>query len=103
MNNLQHIIANDTRAAMHMAVELCEQGNFDSVADAFGWLLQERDDAAPGCGECELVYGENDHGDDGWWCQSCGGWFAASFRHTGRDNIIEPNYCQQCGGKAVKR
>lgn len=55
-----------------------------------------------GGGECELVYGENDHGDDGWWCQSCGGWFAASFRHTGRNNIIEPSYCQHCG-KAVKR
>ena len=58
--------------------------------------------ATLGGGECELVYGENDHGDDGWWCQSCGGWFAASFRHTGRNNIIEPSYCQQCG-KAVKR
>ena len=57
----------------------------------------------PHPGECELVYGENDYGDDGWWCQSCGGWFAASFRHTGRNNIIEPNYCQCCGGKAVKR
>lgn len=56
----------------------------------------------PSSGECELVYGENDHGDDGWWCQSCGGWFAASFRHTGRNNIIEPSYCQHCG-KAVKR
>lgn len=55
-----------------------------------------------GSGECELVYGENDHGDDGWWCQSCGEWFAASFRHTGRNNIIEPSYCQHCG-KAVKR
>lgn len=51
--------------------------------------------------ECELIYGENDHGDDGWWCQSCGGWFAASFRHTGRNNIIEPSYCQFCGRKAV--
>ena len=57
----------------------------------------------PSGGECELVYGENDHGDDGWWCRSCGGWFAASFRHTGRNNIIEPRYCQQCGKEAVKR
>ena len=55
-----------------------------------------------GGGECELVYGENDYGDDGWWCQSCGGWFAASFRHTGRNNIIKPCYCQHCG-KTVKR
>lgn len=60
------------------------------------------EDAALGGGECELVYGEDEHGDDGWWCQSCGGWFAASFRHTGRDNLIVPRYCQHCG-KAVKR
>ena len=53
-------------------------------------------------GECVLVYGEDEHGYDGWWCKSCGGWFAASFRHTGRNNIIEPRYCQHCG-KAVKR
>ena len=60
------------------------------------------EDATLGGGECELVYGEDDEGIDGWWCQSCGGWFAASFGHTGRNNIIEPSYCQQCG-KAVKR
>ena len=53
--------------------------------------------------KCELIYGENDHGDDGWWCQSCGEWFAASFRHTGRNNIIEPNYCQHCGAKVVEK
>ena len=41
MNNLQHIVKNDTRAAMHMAVELCEQGDFDSVPEAFRWLNQE--------------------------------------------------------------
>ena len=45
MNNLQHIVKNDTRAAMHMAVELCEQGDFDSVAAAFKWLMQEREAA----------------------------------------------------------
>jgi hypothetical protein len=28
---------------MHMAVELCEQGDFDSVAEAFRWLMQERE------------------------------------------------------------
>ena len=44
MNNLQHIVKNDTRAAMHMAVELCEQGDFDSVNEALWWLLQEIDD-----------------------------------------------------------
>ena len=72
---------------------------YGSIADAIeAWNTR----ATLGGGECELVYGENDHGDDGWWCQSCGGWFAASFRHTGRNNIIEPRFCQHCG-KAVKR
>ena len=41
MNNLQYIVKNDTRAAMHMAVELCERGDFDSVSEAFRWLSQE--------------------------------------------------------------
>ena len=41
MNNLQHIVKDNTRFAMHMAVELCEQGDFDSVAEAFKWLNQE--------------------------------------------------------------
>ena len=41
MNNLQHIIKDNTRFAMHMAVELCEQGDFDSVPEAFRWLNQE--------------------------------------------------------------
>lgn len=70
-----------------------EETNWQAIADELNTALG---------GECELVYGENDHGDDGWWCQTCGEWFAASFRHTGRNNIIEPSYCQHCG-KAVKR
>lgn len=41
MNNLQYIVKNDTRAAMHMAVELCERSDFDSVSEAFRWLSQE--------------------------------------------------------------
>lgn len=45
MNNLQLIIKDDTRAAMHMAVELCEQGDFDSVTEAFRWLMQENESA----------------------------------------------------------
>jgi hypothetical protein len=69
-------------------------GAYEAIADELNATL--------GRGTCKLVYGENDHGDDGWWCQSCGGWFAASFRHTGRDNIINPNYCQNCGW-GVKR
>lgn len=46
MNNLQYIVKNDTRTAMHVAVELCEQGDFDSVTEAVRWLMRERDDAA---------------------------------------------------------
>lgn len=46
MNNLQLIVKDNTRAAMHMAVELCEQGDFDSVTEAVRWLMQERDNAA---------------------------------------------------------
>jgi len=45
MNNLQHIVKDNTRFAMHMAVELCEQGDFDSVAEAVRWLMQEREAA----------------------------------------------------------
>ena len=41
MNNLQHVVKDNTRFAMHMAVELCEQGDFDSVPEAFRWLNQE--------------------------------------------------------------
>lgn len=44
MNNLQVIVRDDTRAAMHMAVELCEQGDFDSVTEAFRWLMTETQD-----------------------------------------------------------
>lgn len=42
MNNFQYIVKDDTRAAMHMAVELCERGDFDSVTEAIRWLMQER-------------------------------------------------------------
>ena len=81
---------------------LLEEGELDSVIlnDENG--EHEPMEFLPSNGECELAYGENDYGDDGWWCKSCGEWFAASFRHTGRNNIIKPSYCQHCG-KAVKR
>lgn len=46
MNNLQHIVKDNTRFAMHMAVELCERGDFDSVNEALRWLMKERDDVA---------------------------------------------------------
>ena len=41
MNNLQMVVKDDTRIAMHVAVELCENGDFDSVSQAFRWLMQE--------------------------------------------------------------
>jgi len=44
MNNLQYIVATDTRTAMHMAVELCEIGDFDDVYKAMRWLMQERNE-----------------------------------------------------------
>lgn len=69
MNNFQHIVKNDTRAAMHMAVELCEQGDFDSVTDAFRWLLQEHDDATLSSGKLtaeqvrEVIYKNSTYND----------------------------------------
>lgn len=82
MNKLQHIIKDDTRAAMHMAVELCEDGEFDSVTEAFRWLMSESDSTCKleetesypsergmvhvlecsNCGrECEHVNGDYEH------------------------------------------
>lgn len=54
MNNLQHIIKDDTRAAMHVAVELCERGDFDSVTEAFRWLMREREDDTLGSDEANV-------------------------------------------------
>jgi len=99
MNNMQNIVKNDTRVAMHIAVELCEEGDFDTVNEALLWLLQERDDATLGGGECELTYGETDDGVDSWFTQ-CGGRFNATFEN-GR--MVHPKFCQLCGGKAVER
>ena len=50
-------------------------------------------------GECELAYGENDEGVDGWYTH-CGGWFAAT-RKDGR--MVHPLFCQLCGSKAVEQ
>lgn len=54
MNNLQYIVKDGTRYAMHVAVELCEQGDFDNVTDAFRWLMLECDDSKLHaiCDEC---------------------------------------------------
>lgn len=45
-------------------------------------------------GTCELAYGEDDDGYDGWYCQSCGGWFDA-VRRDGK--LVEPMRCGCCG------
>ena len=50
MNNLQYVVKDNTRYAMHVAVELCEQGDFDSPYEAVHWLMQERDDSEPWSG-----------------------------------------------------
>ena len=99
MNNLQYIVKNDTRAAMHMAVELCEQGDFDTVNEALWWLLQERDDAALGGGECEniayypLVNFE---------CSECGCTVEGGDELGANIQHGAWNHCPNCG-KAVKR
>ena len=54
--------------------------------------------ATLGAGTCELAYGEDDEGYDGWYCQSCGGWFDAVRRDS---RLVEPMRCGCCG-KAVK-
>lgn len=48
---------------------------------------------------CELHYGEDDDGYDGWYCDECGGWFQ-TVRRDG--HLVKPKHCQECG-KAVKR
>lgn len=59
-------------------------------------------DHTPGRDSCILIYCENEYGEDGWYCDACGGWFAATFRHTGHDNIVEPNFCPNCGSIVSK-
>lgn len=63
--------------------------NMRKLANA-GWSHVER------AGEdsfCELHYGEDDDGTDGWHCSKCGGWFPAYFA----DGLVKPSFCQFCG------
>lgn len=55
--------------------------------------------ATLGSGTCELAYGEDDEGYDGWYCQSCGRWFDAVWR-DGR--LVEPTRCGCCGKAVVE-
>ena len=65
-----------------------------------GWqAIADELNAELGSGTCELAYGEDDEGYDGWYCQSCGGWFDA-VRRDGK--LVEPMRCGCCGRK-VKR
>ena len=83
MNNLQVIIRNDTRAAMHMAVELCEQGDFDSINEALGWLMMETCDENGKCVITPIAPG-SDMGR----CSAC-------------NNVadVSSNYCWKCGAR----
>lgn len=85
----QKQLAEEWRDRCHNAEALCDK------------LEAERDElnAKLGSGTCELHYGEDDDGYDGWYCDECGGWFQA-VRRDGR--LVEPKHCQECG-KAVKR
>lgn len=90
MNNLQHIVKDNTRFAWHVAVELCEQGDFDNVTDAVRWLMQERNDAASGCKECEIT--PIAKGSDMGRCSACG-----------KIADTTSNYCWKCGAKVVNK
>ena len=62
------------------------------VTEQFDALAERRS------GTCELTYGENDDGIDGWYTQ-CGGWFAV----TREDKcIVNPIFCQKCGKKVER-
>lgn len=106
MNNLQYIVENNTRVAMHIAVELCEQGEFDSVSKAFRWLLQKHDDMVLGGGEC-IPHGEWERISQTQevrhvFCE-CGYELGIDERDTfpfkSTRLFAMPNYCQKCGRK----
>ncbi len=85
--------ASETRARANVV-----RDSYERIRDEFAGRIA----ATLGSGECEMVYGEDDHGVDSFWCSECGHRQAATFRYRGWDNIIEPRFCQGCG-KAVKQ
>lgn len=101
MNNLQHIVKDNTRFAMHMAVELCERGDFDSVNEALRWLMKERDDWNS---RAERTCEPDEEG----CCNNCG--FDLVFTDVGvyadggayeLDPPIYHKYCPNCGARRV--
>ncbi len=86
MNNLQYIVKDNARFAMHVAVELCEQGDFDRPYEAFTWLMQEREGGT--CNPVETVTLENvtAHVME---CDGCGG----TYEHVNGDY----ERCPRCG------
>ena len=51
---------------------------------------------------CHITYCEDDYGMDGWLCDGCGEWFAATLNHTLFNNIRHPHFCPSCGRRVVQ-
>lgn len=51
---------------------------------------------------CRILYRESDYGMDGWLCEGCGEWFAATYNNTPTNNIRTPNFCPNCGRRVVE-
>ena len=51
---------------------------------------------------CHVTYCEDDYGMDGWLCDGCGEWFAATLNHTPTNNIRHPHFCPSCGRRVVQ-
>jgi rubrerythrin len=51
---------------------------------------------------CHVTYCEDDYGMDGWLCDVCGEWFAATLNHTLFNNIRHPHFCPSCGRRVAQ-
>lgn len=52
--------------------------------------------------EAEWIYGEEEHGQDGWTCSKCNlfvPWYYKYYKSS--DFIAEYNFCPKCGAKMV--
>lgn len=88
----------DDRADLDVLAPLLAR-DLREAADTIISLRDRLQAAELGSGTCELHYGEDDDGYDGWYCDGCGGWFQAVRRD---EHLVKPKHCQECG-KAVKR